>query len=59
MKMRHQFFAAFLLLCVLSGCRQDMFTQPSEKPLEKNNWFQDNQMASRPPGGTYRRARAP
>jgi len=32
-----------------AGCRRDMFTQPSEKPLEKSDFFRDNHMASRPP----------
>lgn len=39
--------ATFLLLCV-TGCRRDMFDQPSEKPLERSDFFQDNHMASRP-----------
>jgi cytochrome c553 len=36
----------FLMLLVTS-CRRDMFNQPSSKPLSKNDFFQDNQMASR------------
>jgi mono/diheme cytochrome c family protein len=32
----------------LVGCRRDMFHQPSEKPLEQSEFFQDNSMASRP-----------
>ena len=40
----------FLLLFVLctAGCRRDMFQQPYEKPLARSDFFQDNQMASRP-----------
>ena len=30
------------------GCRRDMFQQPSSKPLEQSDFFQDNHMASRP-----------
>jgi len=30
------------------GCRRDMFQQPYSKPLGRNDFFQDNQMASRP-----------
>lgn len=37
-----------LLSAFLLGCRRDMFEQPSEKPLEKSDFFRDNQMASRP-----------
>src|SRR4051812_4820495 len=37
-----------LLALVSSGCRRDMFSQPSEKPLERSGFFRDNQMASRP-----------
>jgi hypothetical protein len=36
----------YLLIC--AGCRRDMFSQPSEKPLERNGFFRDNEMASRP-----------
>jgi len=32
----------------LAGCRRDMFLQPSEKPLERSEFFRDNEMASRP-----------
>jgi hypothetical protein len=35
-------------LVLFVGCRRDMFNQPSSKPLEKSDFFQDNQMASRP-----------
>jgi hypothetical protein len=31
-----------------TGCRRDMFQQPSSKPLARNDFFQDNHMASRP-----------
>lgn len=37
-----------LLISATAGCRRDMFQQPSEKPLERSGFFQDNQMASRP-----------
>jgi mono/diheme cytochrome c family protein len=41
-----------MLLCLLLpltlSCRRDMFDQPSRKPLARNDFFQDNQMASRP-----------
>jgi mono/diheme cytochrome c family protein len=41
-----------LALCAasvaISGCRRDMFNQPSGKPLEPSEFFQDNHMASRP-----------
>src|SRR4051794_19853848 len=30
------------------GCRRDMFNQPTGKPLARSEFFQDNQMASRP-----------
>jgi len=30
-----------------TGCRRDMFLQPSEKPLEHSDFFRDNEMASR------------
>jgi hypothetical protein len=33
---------------VLTGCRRDMFQQPSSKPLGTSDFFQDNHMASRP-----------
>lgn len=36
-----------VLLLVTPACRRDMFNQPSSKPLSKNDFFQDNQMASR------------
>jgi len=39
---------AILLMVAFSGCRRDMFSQPSEKPLERSAFFRDNQMASRP-----------
>ena len=45
-------FAIFYLLssiscALLTGCRRDMFLQPSEKPLEHSDFFRDNEMASR------------
>jgi cytochrome c553 len=46
-------FAIFYLLSSIffvfvTGCRRDMFLQPSEKPLERSAFFRDNEMASRP-----------
>jgi hypothetical protein len=38
----------FLLLPLLPSCRRDMFNQPSTQPLSRNDFFQDNEMASRP-----------
>jgi len=35
-------------LLLATGCRRDMFHQPSEKPLERNGFFRNNLMASRP-----------
>jgi len=40
--------ALSVLLVLTSSCRRDMFNQPSSKPLTQNDFFQDNQMASRP-----------
>lgn len=37
-----------ICLVFLTGCRRDMFLQPSEKPLERSQFFRDNEMASRP-----------
>jgi len=37
-----------LFLIASTGCRRDMFNQPSSKPLESSDFFKDNQMASRP-----------
>jgi hypothetical protein len=37
-----------VLLLTAAGCRRDMFNQPSGKPLERSDFFQDNHMASRP-----------
>jgi len=37
-----------LLGLATSACRRDMFSQPYSKPLAKSDFFQDNQMASRP-----------
>ncbi len=43
-------------LAFTSGCRRDMFNQPSSKPLEQSDFFQDNHMASRPiPANTVAR----
>jgi hypothetical protein len=38
----------FALTATVAGCRRDMFNQPSSKPLETSDFFQDNHMASRP-----------
>ena len=50
MKARNPSAILYLLFSVLilTGCRRDMFNQPSEKPLEKSDFFRGNQMASRP-----------
>lgn len=40
--------AGLILLVLVVGCRRDMFQQPFSKPLERSDFFQDNQMASRP-----------
>jgi mono/diheme cytochrome c family protein len=46
---RHFRLLAFLLLLLPGvGCRRDMFNQPSGQPLARSDFFQDNQMASRP-----------
>src|SRR5437870_1942607 len=37
-----------LVLLAFAGCRRDMFNQPFSKPLERSDFFADNQMASRP-----------
>lgn len=37
-----------LLAVLATGCRRAMFHQPSSKPLEPSDFFQDNHMASRP-----------
>lgn len=37
-----------LILIAGPGCRRDMFNQPFSKPLERNDFFRDNHMASRP-----------
>lgn len=39
--------SSIFFLCT-TGCRRDMFSQPSSQPLEHSSFFQDNQMASRP-----------
>ncbi len=36
------------LASITAGCRRDMFNQPYSKPLERSDFFKDNQMASRP-----------
>jgi cytochrome c553 len=36
------------MVAATAGCRRDMFNQPLSKPLERNDFFKDNQMASRP-----------
>jgi len=41
-------FALCSLLLLPSACRRDMFNQPASKPLSRNDFFQDNHMASRP-----------
>jgi hypothetical protein len=44
-----RYLATFILLALaFTGCRRDMFNQPSEQPLEKSDFFRDNNMASRP-----------
>lgn len=44
-----KYFAILILLALaLAGCRRDMFNQPSSRPLDKNDFFRDNDMASRP-----------
>lgn len=40
--------ALCLLLLLVPACRRDMFNQPSSQPLSRNDFFQDNHMASRP-----------
>jgi hypothetical protein len=48
---RRSMFSVSACLCImvaLTGCRRDMFQQPSQKPLERSEFFRDNQMASRP-----------
>jgi mono/diheme cytochrome c family protein len=42
------FLSSIVYLLLFTGCRRDMFSQPSEKPLERNSLFRDNEMASRP-----------
>src|SRR5215472_4959130 len=48
-----RFYAILYLLSSIlpvctTGCRRDMFNQPSSQPLEHSSFFQDNHMASRP-----------
>src|SRR6266566_4638012 len=48
---RGSWFLSIILLAIAAaavGCRRDMFQQPSSKPLEPSDFFQDNHMASRP-----------
>src|SRR5437016_1454077 len=47
---RHSLLLGSLLVLSVAGlaCRRDMFNQPSSKPLERSDFFQDNSMASRP-----------
>lgn len=37
---------SLILACI--GCRRDMYIQPSGRPLDRSEFFQDNHMASRP-----------
>jgi cytochrome c553 len=39
---------AMAIIIFGAGCRRDMFNQPFSKPLERSDFFRDNQMASRP-----------
>jgi Cytochrome C oxidase, cbb3-type, subunit III len=43
-----RFVMAMMLSATAVGCRRDMFHQPSSRPLEPSDFFQDNHMASRP-----------
>lgn len=38
-----------ITMAVTAGCRHALFIQQNERPLEKNTFFQDNEMASRQP----------
>ena len=42
------FYLLSSILAATTGCRRDMFQQPSEKPLESSDFFRNNHMASRP-----------
>lgn len=42
------YFLSSISLVFATGCRRDMFLQPSEKPLGRSEFFRDNEMASRP-----------
>lgn len=45
-----------ITLILTAGCRHALFIQPNERPLEKNTFFRDNEMASRqPPAHTVAR----
>jgi mono/diheme cytochrome c family protein len=41
-------WTGLILVTLITGCRRDMFNQPSSKPLERSDFFRDNHMASRP-----------
>jgi len=47
--------AGLLLVCGLSGCRQDMHDQPRYKPLAKSDFFPDLRSARSPMEGTVAR----
>ncbi len=38
----------FAIATLASGCRRDMFNQPTGKPLARSEFFEDNHMTSRP-----------
>lgn len=42
------YLLSFIFCVLLTGCRRDMFLQPSQKPLEHSEFFRDTEMASRP-----------
>jgi hypothetical protein len=43
-----RFILAMFFAFAITGCRRDMFLQPSQKPLERSEFFRDNEMTSRP-----------
>jgi cytochrome c553 len=43
-----RWIAALCVVAIFTGCRRDMFLQPSLRPLERTDAFRDNHMASRP-----------
>ena len=48
---RHRLTLSLIILALGAaavGCRRDMFQQPFSKPLAPSDFFEDNQMASRP-----------